>query len=309
MKKFISLFLAASMLCTNIYAQETGVFADGIKIENAKIIENNSVDMLPVRAVAEALGYNVSWNNETKSVVVENVPGYYTFSIGTDGYTRAKTAAMPLGQPPVLENGVTYVPVSFFTELMEYEAEIDDDYINFITEKEEEIITEDLEEKKEKLESVVEISSIDKDNNRITVEDEIRGTVVLALSEETIDIDGNPVNIEDFSEGDKIDVEYSEAMTMSLPPINNPVSVSIHKEKEGRAEVISIDEENSEIIVKDDVLGEVRLNISEETVDIDGNPVNIEDFSEGSSVEVEYSEAMTKSIPPLNTPVSVTILK
>lgn len=83
----------------------------------------NGVSMLPVRSVAEALGYNVEWDDETKTVTV----GHAFFKIGEDSYTIGKRMPDVLGQAPVLislaplpegEYALTYVPASFFTEVL-----------------------------------------------------------------------------------------------------------------------------------------------------------------------------------------------
>ena len=80
----------------------------------------NEVQMLPVRAVAEALGYEVEWLGETKSVNV----GFASFSIEEDSYAFARRAPQSLGQAPVLisipseQFATTYVPATFFTEVL-----------------------------------------------------------------------------------------------------------------------------------------------------------------------------------------------
>ena len=80
----------------------------------------NEVQMLPVRAVAEALGYQVDWIGETKSVNV----GFASFSIEEDSYAFARRAPQALGQAPVLisipseQFATTYVPATFFTEVL-----------------------------------------------------------------------------------------------------------------------------------------------------------------------------------------------
>lgn len=106
-----------------------GQAADLSAVTQIKIGENvvphipvtvNEVQMLPVRVVAEALGMTVEWIDETKSVNV----GFASFTIDEDAYTMAKSMPQPLGQAPVLltipgeESATTYVPVTFFTEVL-----------------------------------------------------------------------------------------------------------------------------------------------------------------------------------------------
>lgn len=102
------------------------IIIDDNIIEDAEIISSENTLMLPARKVFEALGYNVTWNKETKSVIMDNLPLYITFTIGTDGYTIAKTAPLKLNKAPELINETTYVPVSLLTEILEMDAVTDE---------------------------------------------------------------------------------------------------------------------------------------------------------------------------------------
>lgn len=87
----------------------------------------NGVQMLPVRAYAEALGLSVEWINDAKSVYV----GHAHFVIDEDSYVMGKAMPQQLGQAPVLiappgeTNATTYVPVAFFTEILQAEIKAD----------------------------------------------------------------------------------------------------------------------------------------------------------------------------------------
>ena len=69
---------------------------------------------VPIRAIAEALGFTVHWDEAARMVVLNN---FITFEPGKDYYTYARMAPIELGTAPVLTNGSTYVPLSFFTEV------------------------------------------------------------------------------------------------------------------------------------------------------------------------------------------------
>jgi hypothetical protein len=70
--------------------------------------------MVPLRAVAEALGFDVKWDNKLQSVMVGKA---ISLKIGEDNYLYAKTAPIKLGTAPALVNGTTFVPLSFFKEV------------------------------------------------------------------------------------------------------------------------------------------------------------------------------------------------
>jgi hypothetical protein len=70
--------------------------------------------MVPLRAIAEALGYDVTWNNELQSVFLsKNI----SFRIGLDSYNYMKMAPIQLGTAPAIVEGKTFVPLSFFKEV------------------------------------------------------------------------------------------------------------------------------------------------------------------------------------------------
>jgi len=67
--------------------------------------------MVPLRAVAEQLGLNVSWNEADKSIRIG--ADMYIF-IGKDYYIINDGAPVTFGLPPEISAGFTYVPISFF---------------------------------------------------------------------------------------------------------------------------------------------------------------------------------------------------
>ena len=133
-KKSIALGMAISMLgSVSAIAGTTASVAKNITVNGDKItataITQDGKTLLPVRAVATALGLNVEWNAEQKSVVLEALPLYVTFRTGVDGYTFAKTAPMPLGQAPIIIDSVTYVPVELFSDILAYTVDDTDNGI------------------------------------------------------------------------------------------------------------------------------------------------------------------------------------
>ena len=83
--------------------------------------------MIPVRAVAEALGFTVDWDAQIPAVMINN--GMFTFAIGEDHYTRGKMMPISLGQAAVCVcvngTGITHVPVEFFSEVLGLSAVIE----------------------------------------------------------------------------------------------------------------------------------------------------------------------------------------
>ncbi|MCR4601087.1 MAG: copper amine oxidase N-terminal domain-containing protein [Clostridia bacterium] len=86
--------------------------------------------MIPLRAVAEALGYKVEWDNEDRSAELTNEQFGMKIYIGKDSYARyttvldavGMTAPQSFGAAPELVNSVTFVPAKAF-ELLYYVVE------------------------------------------------------------------------------------------------------------------------------------------------------------------------------------------
>ena len=257
-KKSIALGMAISMLgSVSAIAGTTASVAKNITVNGDKItataITQDGKTLLPVRAVATALGLNVEWNAEQKSVVLEDLPLYVTFRTGVDGYTFAKTAPMPLGQAPIIIDSVTYVPVELFSDILAYTVD-DTDNGTVIFDETEESSTEESTETTTVTEDSKETTTSAKSDETATEEtteadakatgkvvkigdkeilfnDEVMGEVRLCPNDDTkiTDKDGNEIKITDIKVDNEIEVEYSDVMTDSLPPLNNPISIKVVK--------------------------------------------------------------------------------
>lgn len=81
------------------------------------------VMMLPLRQIAEALGYEVKWNNETRTAELTKGPQWTAVTIGKDNYNFAKML-IKLGTAPEIKDSSTYVPFSFLEEVLRVGVEI-----------------------------------------------------------------------------------------------------------------------------------------------------------------------------------------
>jgi len=100
-----------------------------LALSNGDTIQNSdNTVMLPLRTIAESLGYKVIWHEENKTVELQNGPNTMLVTIGSKIYGKLKMA-VPLNHAPELVNGKTLVPVEFFTELMGLKVEINNSHI------------------------------------------------------------------------------------------------------------------------------------------------------------------------------------
>lgn len=106
------------------------VNGEEITVDVAPFIEKDSVVLLPVRAIAEKLGLEVQWDNNLKAVTVGTVQMGATFNVGLNSYTKARMMPQTLSAAPIAENERTYVPVDFFTEILEANVTIENGVLN-----------------------------------------------------------------------------------------------------------------------------------------------------------------------------------
>lgn len=216
-KKLLATLALTASMAVSAFAG-TAVTINGQAVENSQAIVENGATYIAVRPIADALGLNVEWKADTKTVVVTNGgPLYITFKIGVNGYTFAKTAPMELSGAPIVVDSTTYVPADVFTDLFEYTITNENGTVNIVTEDKESAVG---------FGTVTEVSA-----DEILFNDEIKGDVRLSKGDsvKVTDENGNDVDINSITVGTKLTVEYGDAETMSLPPLNNPVSIIVHK--------------------------------------------------------------------------------
>lgn len=139
MRKFISILLSLLLIFNTI----TSVFAAGtaitlqvdnntinignrsISIDTAPVIMNGRT-LIPVRGVSEAMGGNVNWNNDTKTVTITLGSNKVEMTIdSTTAYFNDK--AQTLDVAPVVLNGRTMLPARFIAESFGFDVNWDND--------------------------------------------------------------------------------------------------------------------------------------------------------------------------------------
>ena len=80
----------------------------------APFVCDSGVVMVPLRAVAEGLGFTLHWEDAAKTIMLNNT---ISLTIGKDYYTFARMAPIELGAAPELVDETTYVPLNFFTDV------------------------------------------------------------------------------------------------------------------------------------------------------------------------------------------------
>lgn len=119
MKKLTAIILALVMVmaASSVFAADIEVSVNGEKVEFDQapaVIEE--VLMLPFRYIAEKLGANVNWNEETKTVFTEYNGSILTLQIGNETIFTGSDA-VKVEKAPVIVNSRTLVPAKVLETL------------------------------------------------------------------------------------------------------------------------------------------------------------------------------------------------
>lgn len=94
-----------------------------MELNDPMYVDEEGTVMIPLREIAEALGYEIKWNQETMTAELTRGAQWTAVKIGEDNYNFAKML-IKLGTAPVLKNDRTFVPVSFLNEVFRVETEV-----------------------------------------------------------------------------------------------------------------------------------------------------------------------------------------
>lgn len=289
--------------------EETPRVMNGASVNGVVTVDVDGVQMLPLRSVAEGLGYTVTWNEEGQSIELVRGAQFITMAIGQDSYAFSRRAPQSLGAAPTLVNGdTTYVPVAFVDEILGgYTYENEDGTLKVV------------------LPSIVTVKEVT-ESGSLLVDDSYLGDVIVHIGEDTVITAGEQTAAAaDIQKDMVLAVEYSDAMTASIPPQTTAVKINIQNttedeettgDTEQQAEYTFegvITEISDELVTvgtpfEDD--DAVRLVISDDTVITKGNDKRIyklDDLQVGMKISGTHEEAMTMSIPPQTVALTVNI--
>lgn len=281
------------------------IFVNGTMLDADTYVDGDNV-MLPLRAICEALGYEVGYDNESTMISLTRGAHYITMYPTKDEYTFSKMAPMALGIAPQLVDDRTYVPVSFVENILQSAGCTVDQNgeINITDPKEEESayrVATALEEVKD---------------GSLLVMDEILGEVIVTFTEETV---FQGIALSDIKKDTEFMVEYLDnAATMSIPAqatASNVMSVALYEEvnaSEISSQAFSgtITEVGEDFVVLETENGEIRLNVSEETNihhAMNRRLYRINDLEVGMKISGTHQEAMTFSLPPQSAAIEIVI--
>ena len=184
--------------------------------------------MLPLRKIAEGiLGYEITWNGEEKSVELQKGAQWTKITINANSYFFARMAPIGLSKAPELTNNLTYVPIDFFSEILQYDVSLEGDNL---------IIKEDS-PKVEEINFNGFIKDIDKEGKRVLVlgdgTTEYSNYIWLTKTEESeiLNEKGKKTSFENLKIGNRIIVTMPEIVALSYPAQGSLVKVVVLEDK------------------------------------------------------------------------------
>jgi hypothetical protein len=104
-----------------------------LTLDGESVKQNSAnIKFIPLRRVCEEFGYDVFWDQNSRSVEIKKGRKTILISIGEIG-TQIDNARFDLDAPPILENGETHVPLNFFEQTLGlyYHFDSDNDSLTF----------------------------------------------------------------------------------------------------------------------------------------------------------------------------------
>lgn len=106
------------------YTDATSIKVNDVVVDNVYVKDDTL--MVPLRAIAEGLGFTVEWNGDIQAVTLN---GVYSLNIGENSYVKGKMVPITLSAAPEIKDDLTYVPVEYFSDVTEATLTVDGDSI------------------------------------------------------------------------------------------------------------------------------------------------------------------------------------
>ncbi|TMV49098.1 copper amine oxidase N-terminal domain-containing protein [Paenibacillus mesophilus] len=278
--------------------------------------------MVPIRVASEALGYQLTWTQDTQSLELVKENQRLSLQIGEDKYSFAKML-VPLGAAPELKNEKTYVPLSFFEKVMKVQVAVSETGTIHIRSKEQG--GEEAAAATTKQGTITSITSRDK-GGEIGLNGIGHG-VRLNISDETEIVsatDNRKLTLADLQLGMSIEAEHSRVMAMSMPPMTNANKIIVKESTvaqqtlgtAGLIEEITVSTKGTiRLVIKGDKLSDksfdtVVLNLASDTPIVgtkDNKPIAADQLKQGDKVYAFYGPILTESLPPIGQAAKIVV--
>lgn len=269
--------------------------------------------LIPLRTVAESLGFEISWNTAAKAADLSKGTIFTTVKSGEDRYVINKMYT-PLGTAPVTKADRLYVPASFISEVLKQNITLEGRNI-LVTSAAEHLVETGV------------ITSIRSSGSNSFIQIKGTGTagVVLTVNEDTVynKADGAALALADLQIGMTVEAEHAMFSTRSLPPQTPAYRITVQDTKvhtdvlgtQGSLEeIIKAEDGSLSLRIKGSTLSdtsqsEIVLRLGADTllVNESGDAALQSALVQGAAVIGFYGPVMTRSLPPIGTAIKVVV--
>lgn len=209
------------MLISENYENEIMLSVSGAFIENANVYKDGEDTMIPLRKTLEALGYEIGWKDDVKTVTIAKGAHYAELDTVNNLFAFGRMAHKEVEEKFEIIHGTTYVD-SDFIENIEGIAAKETEGTVYVGEVKNVTVAK-IEDGRLLVKDATYPEITDLEGNVVE-----EGNVYVVVSEETeVTLGDEKVELTEIKEGDTLEVLYSSAMTMSLPPQVAALTVSI----------------------------------------------------------------------------------
>lgn len=277
--------------------------------------------MVPIRAAAESLGYELTWHADSQSLELAQSNQLLSLQIGQDNYSADKMP-VSLDVVPELTGEKTYVPVSFFEKVMKLTVTADPTGVITISSKEQ--AGEQPSANPTRQGTITSITYGDK-IKEIGLNGYSHG-LRLNISDDTeiVSADNKKLTFADLQLGMSIEAEHSPVMAMSMPPMTSAKKVIV-KERPASEQILGTSGTVEEItaaadgtarlVIKGTKLSDgsfdtIVLNVDAKTPIVgtaDNQPSAADQLKQGDKVYAFYGPVLTRSLPPIGKAVKIVV--
>lgn len=284
---------------------------NGKPLQDRSVYSSENELMIPLRSLTEALDYEVTWNQEKKTVELQQAAQWFSLTIGEDRYNVARMLVQ-LGKAPELKDGRTYVPLSFAEKVLKMGTKVDETGVITIS------ASEDAVQNMLQTDGVItEVKDLESGNKLLHVIGKAitpngHSSIALNIDDKTEIIDGvtsKPLTAKDIKDNMKVQAFYSPKLTKSLPPQGHAERIVVFQQLgKVTGTVTEIREAKDNTLVHVDgasdnkIENDVVLGFNEETtvLSVDGKTITKEQVKKGDKVTAYYGPIMTMSLPPIS---------
>jgi hypothetical protein len=188
--------------------------------ENGYLAPGGQEPLIPLRAIADALGFKLEWNDKNKSAELSQGNIFTTVKTGDDRYVINRMYTS-LGTAPVLKDNKMYVPASFASEVLHQSVTVQGTSVLIST----------AVQNQESVTDTGVITAIYGKNGHRSVQIQGAGTDGLVLNvgtDTTISsAEGTALAFTDLHIGMTVKAEHSIISTFSLPPQTPTYSITV----------------------------------------------------------------------------------